>query len=467
MQIRRLLIAAAAAAAITATSLPGRSLAADAAPTGTIPESHCATAGTSDSCDSSASGSVGGGSAKWRKGADADLVLVLPASNHASFARQKKLLRPWLEKQHLSYSLVPLWRILHGRPASALTAEEVRQYMRQRFTWRTSTGARPRYFGIFAVPTPDYMGTAAALPSVPRFGVTVGSSHFDSDVPYEFLAPATPDGGDGSIDPGDLNMTSPTFDVFRVPITRAADLSTFVRRDAAFGRATAATPAYGHDVTLAAGTFGLFPGDTSAVQCLNASALQQQQLADHVFKVFDSTVCSPDVQTRPEGPRLADFLADPTSPFRGGVVVDISHGGPNALYGRTAAGAFFPNLTVGDVARIPTDRLNVFISIACDNDGLGVRPNLAAAMYERASIAVISATTQVTPVSWPDIKAAEVDSVIALYQHHDNLLQNLHAFRSDYYQRFVRPAAPGAQQLLWINLLTVNLIGDGFVTVAR
>ena len=139
----------------------------------------------------------------------------------------------------------------------------------------------------------------------------------------------------------------------------------------------------------------------------------------------------------------------------------------SAIAGLLLAGAFFPNLTVDDVARIPADRLNIFISIACDNDGLGLRPNLAAAMYARASIADISATTRVTPVSWPAIKAAEVDSVIALYQHHDNLLQNLHAFRSDYYQRFVRPAAPGTQQLLWINLLTVNLIGAGLVTVAR
>src|SRR5207245_11221718 len=72
-------------------------------------------------------------------------------------------------------------------------------YLRERFTWRTSTEARPRYLGIFAMPTPDYMGAAAPLPSVPRFGVTVGSSQFDSDLPDEFLAPATPDGGDGSI----------------------------------------------------------------------------------------------------------------------------------------------------------------------------------------------------------------------------------------------------------------------------
>src|SRR5207245_9052189 len=35
-------------------------------------------------------------------------------------------------------------------------------YLRERFTWRTSTEARPRYLGIFAVPTPDYMGAAAA-----------------------------------------------------------------------------------------------------------------------------------------------------------------------------------------------------------------------------------------------------------------------------------------------------------------
>src|SRR5262249_50840868 len=219
--------------------------------------------------------------------------------------------------------------------------------------------------------------------------------------------------------------------------------------------------------TLVAGMFGLFPGDTSVVQCINATNLTQQQLASHVYNVYDSTAasCVPDMVTKPGGPILADFLAAPAGPFRGGTIVDVSHGNAIAIYGQTDVGQFFSNLDIEDVPRIPPDRLNVFISIACDNDAPGVR-NLAAAMYERASVAVVSATTAVTPVNVDDILFAEVESVIALYRKRENLAQQFHAFRADYYTRFVVPATGAVRQALWVNVLTENLVGDGLVTVA-
>src|SRR5437870_350731 len=68
------------------------------------------------------------------KGADADLVIVLPALDRATFAKEKTLILPWLRHQRLSYKLVPLWRVLAGRPAPSLTAEDFRQYLRQHFT---------------------------------------------------------------------------------------------------------------------------------------------------------------------------------------------------------------------------------------------------------------------------------------------------------------------------------------------
>lgn len=54
-------------------------------------------------------------------------------------------------------------------------------------------------------------------------------------------------------------------------------------------------------------------------------------------------------------------------------------------------------------------------------------------MYDRACVAVVSATTAVTPLSLPDILFAEVDSISGLYQHQENLLQRMHVFRSEYY----------------------------------
>jgi peptidase C25-like protein len=396
---------------------------------------------------------------------DVDLVIVLPALDHRTFAREKQVLRPWLRAQRTSYAFVSLQRVLGGRDASFLTAEVVRRYLRDHFTWRTSTAMRPRYLGIFAPPTSTYFGSANRIATIPRFDVSVDASSgaFTSDVPFEFLSPSSIGAGDGILDPGDLDLTAPTFDMFRVPVGSLADFRTFVRRHSRF-----ATSSSRNDATLVAGEFGLFPGDTSVVQCLNAANLTSGELATRVFKVLDSTAaCAPDVLTTAAGPRLADFLTDPESAFQGGTIVDVSHGNSTAIYGKEPDGTFFPNLTADDAAHVPADRLNVFISIACDNDATDTAPNLAAAMYDRSSVAVISATTAVTPVNLDDILFAEVDSITGLYQHQQNLLQRLHEFRSEYYRRFVTPATGFDQQLLWTNLLAVDLVGDGLVTVAR
>jgi hypothetical protein len=144
--------------------------------------------------------------------------------------------------------------------------------------------------------------------------------------------------------------------------------------------------------------------------------------------------------------------------------VDISHGNAFAIYADPGS---YQNLSVSDVASIPTDRLNVFISLACDNDGPEAIPNLAAAMYARASVAVVSATTLVSPVDIPDILFAEIDSISGLWQNRENLLQRFHVIRTEYYTRFVQPALGANREALWVNVLTETLIGDGFVTIAR
>jgi len=397
---------------------------------------------------------------------DADIVVLLPGSTAKLLGQEKKALRPLLKdlrEQHVKVAIVPLARILQKRAPDTLTAEDVRSYLRATFTWRTSTLERPRYLAIFSPPRSDYFGVPSEIPVIPRFEVSAGGELFETDVPFEFTAPPTIDGGDGSVDPGDLDMTSPNFDVFRVPSGDPAGIATFVQRHTTFGAAS-----YRNDVTLVSGEFGLFAGDTSVVQCINASNLTTQSLVTRVFNVYDSTAssCTLDLLTKSGGPTLADFLESNGSGFQGGTIIDISHGNGSAVYGKTS-GLFFQNFGVNDAPGIPADRLNVFISIACDNDSPGYTPNLAAAMYQQSSVAVISATTSVTPVNLDDILFAEVDSVTALFSNHHTLAQRLHAFRSDYYTKFVLPAAGDVQSLLWINTLTENLVGDGLVTVAH
>ena len=127
---------------------------------------------------------------------------------------------------------------------------------------------------------------------------------------------------------------------------------------------------------------------------------------------------------------------------------------------------FWPNLQVSDVPRIPPDRLNVFVSLACENDQPILGPNLAAAMYERASVAVVSATTTVIPGA-VEIQAAEIDALTRLYSNPENLALQIHAFRAKYYAEDVVNVDPVTQQLRRINLFTVNLIGDGLAKLAR
>jgi len=400
---------------------------------------------------------------------DADVVIVLPDTSRATFRRERDALGPFVKSlrsqrrpQRLKVAFVPLSRILHGLGPEAITPNLLRDYLRSRFTWRASTEAQPRYLGIFAAPSAGYLGTPSTLPVIPRFIVDTGTTTFPTDLPYEFLSPDRIDGGDGHVDPGDLDVTAPTFEVFRVPTTTLADFTRFSDRHAAF-----ATAPYRSDATLVAGEYGMFNGDTSVVQCLNAANIGPTELATQVLKVFDSTAaqCQPDVFTTPSGPTLADVLADPNGAFHGGTIVDVSHGGSSAIF---AGYGFFVNLSVGDVARIPADRLNVFISIACDNDAPDSAPNLAAAMYAQASVAVVSATTVVGFVNVSDALFAEVDSVSGLWQNHETLLQRLHVFRSEYYTRFVQTAATaGDREQLWGNVLTETLIGDGLVTLAR
>src|SRR4029453_16925772 len=75
-------------------------------------------------------------------------------------------------------------------------AEQLRQYLRSRFTTRPTTTERPRYLEIGALPYGEYIdpATEVQLPNIPRFRVAVRNvepqyTETQTDVPYGFSLP--------------------------------------------------------------------------------------------------------------------------------------------------------------------------------------------------------------------------------------------------------------------------------------
>jgi hypothetical protein len=281
-----------------------------------------------------------------------------------------------------------------------------------------------------------------------------------TDVPYGFLAPDTIDGGDGFVDPEDLDMRTATFTVFRIPAAQLDDLRYFAHRSNQFAEAP-----YRSDVTLVSGEFGLFPGDTSTIQCINAGQLSELGSVGRIFKVFDYPTCDSDFLVNCPTHRLADFLGDSTTGFAGGMIYDVSHGNGNGIYAGSAGS--FVNLGIGDTDDLPAGLLNVFVSISCDNDAPLARRNFATDMYLHDSVAVVSATQSVFPTSARAIIDAEVTAFVALYQSPLTLLQALHRFRAGYYGNYVIGGPVGDRPHNWINLLAVHVLGDDLTIVAR
>jgi hypothetical protein len=398
---------------------------------------------------------------------DADVVLVLPALSRAQEDEMVGRLQPWTDRiQPLVVSFVSLQDVASASGVSMPGPEAIRGYLRQHFTERPAATESPRYLGLIALPYPEYGNpqTPLAVRTIPRYSVQVRGEgpagpwywSIDTDVPYGFLAPESIDGGDGFVDPGDLDLRAPTFLVFRIPISQPADLTPFATKANDFASAD-----YRSDVALVAGEFGAFPGDTSAIQCVNATLLAEGGGAGQVVKVFDYPTCEPDILTGP-GRRLADVLADDTDAFRGGMVYNISHGGADAIY---AAGGL--NLSIGDAAYLAPGELNVLVSLACANDEASSGINLAMSMFLSNSVAVVSATESLWVVSAESVLDAEVNAFQGLYDSPRTLLQALHRFRTSYYEKYAIAGPLDDRPYHWLNLLAVHVVGDGLAVVAR
>lgn len=406
---------------------------------------------------------------------DADVVVVLPTASKREARDIRRLLAPWVERvrrQHRETTGVRLKVAFVTLGAAAPaggqpTAEALRQHLRSRFASRRTTTERPRYLAIAALPYAGYAGAAGTLATVPRFSVTLRDvpaaySVVPSDVPYGFLEPATIDGGDGFVDPADLDMARATFTVFRIPLASVDDVRHFVDRSNAFAVAPSR-----RDVTLVAGEFGLFAGDTSLIQCTNATQIASLGTAGRIATVLDSTAaCAPDYLSTWPSHRLADYLSDPAEGHAGGVIYDVSHGSGDAIYAESSIGSYV-NLGLDDLSRIPTGRLNVFVSISCDNDAVQGGRNFAMGMYAHDSVAVVSATANIFPTSVEAILAAEIDAFVALYESPITLLQGLHRFRADYYARDVLGGPAADRPYNWLNLFAVHVLGDGLTVVSR
>lgn len=426
-----------------------------------------------------------GASAARKRQSDADLVVVLPATSRGDAHQMRRLLRPWKrrvrsqyretsrilnpgERSRFKLAYVSLSAVTPAGPA--LVPEDLRQYLRARFTSRPTTTEHPRYLAIAALPYIDYGGAAdqVQLPVVPRFEVTVPgvpppTSDVSTDVPYGFIEPESIDGGDGFVDPVDLDMGRATFTVFRIPIAEINDLQHFVERANAFADA----PSH-RDVALVSGEFGLIPGDTSQIQCINAAQLASLEGVGQIFTVLDYPACALDFLTTGPGQRLADFLASPTSGFAGGVIYDVSHGNGDGIYAvNSSTGSLFVNLESDDLDGLPSGLLNVFISLSCDNDETLARRNFAMNMYLHDSVAVVSATESIWATSVQAILDAEINGFVALYQAPLTLQQGLHRFRSGYYTNYVLGGPESDRPYNWINLLAVHVLGDGLTIVSQ
>ena len=115
-----------------------------------------------------------------------------------------------------------------------------------------------------------------------------------------------------------------------------------------------------------------------------------------------------------------------------------------------------------DVQKMPTNKLDIFVSLACANDGVGfnLNKNLANTLMEWQSVAVVSATETIYLKSIADVRIGELQFLENFFDNPNTLLQAVQEVRNDYYRRF--SATPSDEYYL-INLLALNVLGDGLI----
>ncbi len=404
-------------------------------------------------------------------GNDADVVLLLPAADAVTGSMLEVEVQPWVDhREAQGYSVETV--TLHAIAAEAgvatawdLEAEHIRGYLADHFSARKS-GDSPmgRYLGLMSIHQ-DSADDSPEFPPIPRYELWLEDYSYSetpdlqdvtTDLPYGFTSADDFEADDGITRPGDFDTTDPEFLVFRVPVAESGDLADFASRSIYYESA-----AYRADLTLVAGqiTDDIY-GDSSMIQCVNQWTVQD---AGDIHKVFDSTVCNPDTVTSVSNEnRLADFMAAGSTPFRGGVVYNISHGNMDGVYIEDGL-----SLGKGDVAGLDPAELTIFISLACSND----RPwryehNFARTMYDHSAVAVAASTVNTIYAGAVDLAIGELRPMDQLFDHGNTLGQAMQQVKSTYFDVVVTHGIDEHEsQTLFINVVAVNLTGDALLRV--
>jgi len=384
---------------------------------------------------------------------DSDVILLLPAHDTAQETSLLAETEDWItarEGAGYTIAVVPLYSIIdyYGLPAeSALTAEEIRLYLRTHFTDRSSgDSVKGRYLMIFSrqeeITDGDY-------PLIPRYELNTDSDTVSTDSPYGFIGQETIDGGDGIVNIPDLDFSDPTLLVTRIPLTYTGELEDFLQRALNYEAVD-----YSRDLTLVAGRFAM-DGDSAYIQSLNAGLVNDPSL-----RVFDTTQFSPDYICTGPGQRFSTFME--SSAFSGGVVYNISHGSNTAIYAYYN-NLSFANLSVTDLSGLSSDKLNIFISLACANDS--DENGLARNLFDHSSAAVISATKSVNPIDPNYIMAGETTFLPNFFNQPNSLMQAAQQTRHDYYLICAEDPEDEDNQIAFVNILAFNIYGDGLITL--
>ncbi len=392
---------------------------------------------------------------------DADIVLVFPAEDEAEYLTLWDAMADWIAlrtDQGYTVAGLPLYEI--GAESSA---EELREALGERFSDRRATESeRGRYLGLLSIYDTGADPDAVYAP-IPRHRPWLEASggEEETDVLYGYPHEDA-DWSDGAaLEAGSFDFSSPTFHVFRVPVTEAADLSRFAERGPAFEIAESR-----RDILLVAGQITALAGDSASLQCAIATQLDEVAGVGEVLKVFDADICEPDyLVTGPEH-RLPHFLSAPETPWRGGTLFNTSHGNGTAIYYGTDDG-FQANLSVSDADLIPEQPLNIFVALSCSVDeSLPGMWNLNRLMYEKGSVATATATANTWAEGLEDVQIGQLDALPRWLEGDQPIAQALHGIRRDYYEQVVLDTEdPKSTALFWRNLVAFGVTGDGLVGV--
>lgn len=386
----------------------------------------------------------------------AELVLVLPAGDEAELESQWAALSPWLDARvarGLSVVAVPTYAFTAESP----TAAQVRDALGAALSSR-GAGAPVRHLVVFSR---DQLSADAALQEVviPRAALRIDGVEepVPTDAPYgDPWSAADLSPGARSV-PGAFAVADAELVVSRVPAASPEELAAFAEQSLAYEAS-----AHRRDVLLSAGNITGVPGDTVGILCPVADELAGSGHASAVLKVFDHDSCAPDLVPSPTSADLADFMGRDDR-WQGGVVYNISHGGPEGIQYLADDGYWWSNLRLGDRDLLDPSKPSVFISLSCGTGGpLSGELNLDRMLLQTGTVATVTATATVhfTPGIADVIHMEQVALPMLLDPATADLASGFHAARAEYLGRAA--AYPADEQpFAWSNALALQVTGDG------